>query len=371
MSAFNRRHRRGAAAVELAVSVIFLVPLIMYMHFLQEMLIMKLNGQEAAVQASWDFTILDYGSEVRDSANSKYARFSRLTYCDHTAAYDSYDRDYDCEDAIHHKSMTAHECWIGKDAAAYGGQVRCFISRQDPLSPSGAAASAVAGFGQGGLLTCSSRLGIMNYYLPNSFLNNFRKGKGFTVNVDASGVKKDRQKSRWAPTGGAIDMTGGQAPAPQDDAHNDRKNAKENGETSLGSNYWRLAKTEHAMLADPWALGLEGGKNDISNINPNVPSAFNKSHPLYARIAAAYKTAGGALTKAEDWNKAIQNAGMISGDSRQDGQGDNLSTAAAAFKKNDREQGFNNDHWAAQWGDSRVRQTWGEREDAYFGLKKK
>lgn len=368
MSTFNRRHRRGAAAVELAVSVIFLVPLIMYMHFLQEMLIMKLNGQEAAVQASWDFTILDYGSEVRGVADGKYARFSRLTYCDHTAAYDSYDRDYDCEnDSIHHKSMTAHECWIGKDAAKYGGQVRCNIS--EPLTPSGAAASAVAGFGQGGVVTCSSRLGIMNYYLPNSFLNNFRKGKGFTVNEDASGTKKDRQKSRWAGTGGAVDLTGGAAPA-RDDAHGDRNNAKENGETSLGSNYWRLAKTEHAMLVDPWALGLEGGKNNISNINPNVPSAFNNDHPLYARISAAYKTANGALTKGEDWNKAIQNAGMISGNSRQDGQGDNLTTAAAAFKKDDKEQSFNNDHWAAQWGDSRVQQTEGARKSGYFGLEK-
>ncbi|MBM4779892.1 MAG: hypothetical protein GQE15_19475 [Archangiaceae bacterium] len=360
MNALNRR-RRGAAAVELAVSMIFLVPLIMYMIFLQEMLIMKLNGQEAAVQASWDFTVLDYGSKVEADG---IARFSRLTYCDHSAAYDSYDRDYDCQDVVHHKAMTAHECWIGKDAAAYGGQVRCSLSEQ--LSPSGAAAQAVANFGQGGVVTCSSRLGIMNYYLPNSFLNNFRGGKGFAVNEDASGTKKDRQKSRWAGTGGSVDLTGGQAPS-QDQAHDDRMNAKENGETSLGSNYWRLAKTEHAMLVDPWALGLEGGKNDIPNINPNVPSAFNNNNPLYARISAAYKTQSSATDKAEDWNKAIENQKMISGSSRQDGQGDNLTTAAAAFEGKSNTQEFG-DHWAAQWGDNRVQQTYNNRQNGYFGL---
>lgn len=365
MNALSRR-RRGAAAVELAVSMIFLVPLIMYMHFLQEMLIMKLNGQEAAVQASWDFTILDYGSQVRDHADAKYARFSRLTYCDHSAAYDSYNRDYDCDDVKHHKPMTAHECWIGKNAAQYGGQVRCYIS--EPLSPSGAAASAVANFGQGGVVTCSSRLGIMNYYLPNSFLNNFRGGKGFEVNVDASGVKKDRQKSRWATgNGAATDLTGGSPPPSQDQAHNDRLNAKEHGETSLGSNYWRLARTEHAMLVDPWALGLQGGSNDISGINPNAPSGPYMNHPLYARIRAAYNTASSATTAAEDWNEAIEQAGLIQGISRQDAVGDNLSTAAAAFEPNNEKQEFS-DHWAAQWGDSRVQSTYNNRKNGYFGL---
>lgn len=348
------RHRRGAASVELAVSMIFLVPLIMYMIFLQDMLIMKLNGQEAAVQASWDFTVLDYGSKVEADG---IARFSRLTYCDHSAAYDSYDRDFDCDDVKHHKAMTAHECWIGTDPAKYGGQVRCSLNEQ--LRPSGAAASAVAGFGQGGVVTCNSRLGIMNYYLPNSFLNNFRKGQGFTVNVDASGTKKQKMQSRWAVGNGAASA--------QDDAHGDRNQATPNGETSLGSNYWRLARTEHAMLVDPWALGLEGGKNNIGGINPNVPSAFNIQHPLYARIRAAYNTASGATDKAEQWNQDIQSAGMLNGNSRQDGQGDNLSTAAAAFEENSAQQEFS-DHWAAQWGDSRVQATYNSRQNGYFGL---
>ena len=353
MNALNQR-RRGAASVELAVSMIFLVPLIMYMIFLQDMLIMKMNGQEAAVQASWDFTVLDFGSPIDSHMIGK---FSRLTYCDHSAAYDSYSQPYDCNDVTHHKAMTAHECWIGSDPAKYGGQVRCSVSEQ--LSPSGAATSRVAGFGQGGVVTCNSRLGIMNYYLPNSFLNNFRGGKGFTVNVDASGKQKQRMQSRWAVGNGSA--------SGQDQAHTDKDKAEPNGETSLGSNYWRLARTEHSMLVDPWALGLSGGTDPIAAINPNVPSAVNLNNPLYARIRAAYGTASSATDKAEQWNKDIENEEMLQGTSRQDAVGDNLTTAAAAFKPNDAQQDFS-DHWAAQWGDSRIQATEGSRQNGYFGL---
>lgn len=353
MNALIQR-RRGAASVELAVSMIFLVPLIMYMIFLQDMLIMKLNGQEAAVQAAWDFTVLDFGSKIDSHMVGK---FTRLTYCDHSAAYDSYDQPYDCDDATHHKAMTAHECWIGTDPAKYGGQVRCSVS--EPLSPSGDATSAVAGFGQGGVVTCNSRLGIMNYYLPNSFLNNFRGGKGFTVNVDASGKQKQKMKSRWAVGNGASSS--------QDQAHSDKDQATPNGETSLGSNYWRLARTEHAMLVDPWALGLSGGTDPIGGINPNAPSGPYINNPLYARIRAAYGTASDATDKAEEWNKAIEDEEMLQGKSRQDVIGDNLSTAAVAFEPNSAEQEFS-DHWAAQWGDSRVQATNNSRQNGYFGL---
>ncbi|MBE2254043.1 MAG: hypothetical protein IAE78_31235 [Myxococcus sp.] len=348
------KQRRGAASVELAVSMIFLVPLIMYMIFLQDMLIMKMNGQEAAVQASWDYAVLDYGSKVDSYI---VGRMSRLTYCDHSAAYDSYDQPYDCNDDTHHKAMTAHECWIGTDPAAYGGQVRCSVSEQ--LSPSGAATSAVANFGQGGVVNCNSRLGIMNYYLPNSFLNNFRGGKGFTVNTDASGTAKKKMDSRWAVGNGAASA--------QDKAHDDRTQATPNGETSLGSNYWRLARTEHAMLVDPWALGLSGGTDPIGGINPDMPSGPNLTNPLYARIRAAYGTASGATDKAEQWNKDIESAGMIKGNSRQDVVGDNLTTAAAAFEPNNAQQEFSN-HWAAQWSDSRIQATNNSRQNGYFGL---
>jgi hypothetical protein len=364
MNALNRR--RGAASVELAVSVIFLVPLIMYMIFLQDMLIMKLNGQEAAVQASWDFTVLDYGSQISPHG---VGAFTRLTYCDHSAAYDSYSQPWDCDEkgSRHHKAMTAHECWIGTDPKGYGGQVRCTVKEQ--LQPSGAGTKAVAAFGQGGVVNCRGRLGIMNYYLPNKFLTTFRKGKGFGVNGDGaqggtddlgqSSTRKTKMASRWA-------VGSGQAKS-QDDAHGDRGGAKEHGDSSAGSNYWRLAWTDHSMLVDPWALGLAKGEDPIGGIDPDMPSGPNLTNPLYARISAAYATASGATNKAEKWNQDIVSAGMIKGNSRQDVVGDNLTTAAAAFKPNDAQQDFGS-HWAAQWGDSRIQQTAGSRQNGYFGL---
>ncbi len=343
-----KQTRRGAASVELAVSMIFLVPLIMYMIFLQDMLIMKLNGQEAAVQASWDFTILDYTSAQPADG---IANFSRLTYCDHSAAYDSYDNKFECNDVRHHKAMTAHECWTGVDHKNYGGQVKC--SSSEPLTPNGAATSAVADFGNGGVVTCSSRLGIVNYYLPNSFLNNFRGGKGFAVNVDASGKNKTRMKSRWA-----VGIAG--TPSDQDEVHKmveDQNVLEEKGDTSLGSNYWRLALTEHAMLVDSWALGPTGG------IDPTAPG----SGPLYDRIEAAYDTASDATEKAEEWNEEIEDQEMLAEESRDDIVGDDVTTAAAAFEPNSAQQPFGG-HWAAQWGDSRVQATEGSRQSGYFGL---
>lgn len=363
---FSRR--RGAAAVELAVSMIFLVPLIMYMFFLQDMLVMKLNGQEAAVQATWDFAVLNYGAQVRDANGDMGAwgvsRRSRWTYCDHTSAYDSYDQNYDCNDQIHHKAMSAHECWIGNDGS-YSGQVYC-VFEGEPLSPSGQGASAVANFGQGGTVRCYSRLGIMNYYLPNSFLNNFRGGQGFSVNVDSKGVKKLRMDSRWAVG------SSGTAKA-QDDAHNDRERGgaggqgvnKGSGETSAGANYWRLARTEHVMLVDPWALTLEGGQNEVSNIDPDASPP--SGHPLYARISAAYDTKNQAIMQAKSWNQDIQSDGLLNGNSMNDFMGDDLSTAAAAYKQKSAEQNFNS-HYAGQWSDPRVQSTNQARQGGYFGL---
>ncbi len=365
------RYARGAASVELAVSVIFLVPLIMYMNFLQDMLVMKLNGQEAAVQASWDFTALEYGSAVEPDA---IARFSRLTYCDHTAAYDSYDIPYDCNDNIHHKGMMAHECWIGENPNGFVGQVRCSMSEK--LSTTGAGTKAVAAFGQGGVVTCSSRLGIMNYYLPNKFLTTFRKGKGFAVNDYSSeggggSNAKKRMKSRWAV--GISGQASGQDQVHKKDKDGnetgDKKDAKAVGQNSQGSNYWRLAKTQLSVLVDPWGLGLQGGKNDVASIEPQTPSAFNFSHPLYARINSAYKIVGkDGIEKAESWNKSIE-GDFIKGRSRQDGQGDNLSTPATAFKQKSAEQEFpGGNHSASGWSDPRVKSTNGARQNGYFGL---
>lgn len=357
--------RRGAATVELAVSMIFLVPLIMYMVTLQEMFIMKFNGQEGAIQASWDFTVLDYSkaapydSGERGFVGGSVGGMSRLTYCDHSAAYDSYDQETDCEHQRHHTNMTVHECWIGDDPSSYGGQISCYSAGAD-LRPTGAAVNAIVqAFGNGGVVNCTSRLGIMNYYLPNSFLNNFRGGQGFGVNSysqNRDDTKKEKMKSRWA----FGNDTSKQAAGNQDQAHNDKDQATPKGNTSAGSNYWRLARTNHQLLTDTWAVGLENG----GNVRAVTPGGGGGA--IFQRVAAAYATQGNRLNAARNWNQSMQQA-FLHRMSSLDGVGDEVLTPTAAFRPNDAQQNFNN-HWAAQWSDQRVQSAHGSRGSAYFGL---
>lgn len=363
----TKRSRRGAAAVEMAVSMIFLVPLIMYMFFLQDMLAMKLNGQEAAIQAVWDYSVLDMsGQQVSyfdgSGGSSQVGKMNRWTYCDHSSAYDSYDVQHDCNDQGHHKPMSAHECWVGTDPGKYGGQVRC-SNQGEPLGTASVPAGA-KGNAQGGVVECRSRLGIMNYYLPNKFLTTFRKGDGFSMNTDASGTQKQRFQSRWATGngGGSGSTTALPGGGGQDNAHGDKDQLHPAGEESNGSNYWRLNWTYNQMLVDAWALGLEGGDQDAASIDPNSPSG-----PLYDRVQAAYPGAAfGAMAMA--YGGQLVSDSMLNPIALLDGQGDNLMSAQAAFKAKDQPQQFNNSHWAAQGGDQRVQQTYNNRQDGYFGF---
>jgi hypothetical protein len=72
------------------------------------------------------------------------------------------------------------------------------------------------------------------------------------------------------------------------------------------------------------------------------------------------------VSQAERYSNTMQQAGFLNGNTRQDGQGDNLTTAAAAFRPNDAQQQFG-DHWAGQWSDGRVQRTAGNRGRSYFG----
>jgi hypothetical protein len=59
-----RLRARGAAAVETAVTMIVLVPLIFYTLFLEDMLAYKLENQEPGIVAAWDYTTNDYMKEI-------------------------------------------------------------------------------------------------------------------------------------------------------------------------------------------------------------------------------------------------------------------------------------------------------------------
>lgn len=344
MNALQRR-RRGAAAVELAVSMIFLVPLIMYMFFLQDLLAAKLNGQEAAVQAVWDFAVIDMGSAVD---RTQVGRMSRLTYCDHTAAFDSFTQD-DCDDQKHHKSLAAHECWIGDNPTAYGGQVTCDYAN-DPIGGVGAVDALKGLQPNSRLVDCRSRLGITNYYLPNKFLTTFRKSQGGGFSLNGDGAKK-RYDSRWAV--GNKGYTGSTSSAAaqggQDAVHTDKDSATTGGSGSAGSNFWRLAITHNQMLTDPWALGLEGGANDQPDIDPD-----NSSGPLHDRVQAAYNMGAIGVPVAMAYGASLVGDSLLSPAALLDGMGDNLATAHTAFKAKDQNQQRFGSHWAAQGGDPRT-----------------
>ncbi|MCA2978989.1 MAG: hypothetical protein INH41_25795 [Myxococcaceae bacterium] len=365
-------HRRGAAAVELAVLCLVLVPLIMYAIFLGEMFQMKLNGQEAAIQAPWDFTLVDFSNPSKKvDHNGSIARQSRRTYCDHSAAFNSYDVKYDCADH-HHTSFTAHECWLTRP----GQQVKCTIA-DTPLTGSGDLLEVVSkSFPSGGVVSCTSRLGIMNYYLPNKFLENFT-----TVQV----TQKKRMTSRWAGRG---------ASRGKEDAHGDAKSntgaaegggapGQGSGDSSASRNFFSLAPTDLRMMTDSWAVThMYDGQKGIADLDqdkverdpaamgravksPRVPSDRPEEageHPVYDRIAKSFwKLNAQGLQKSNDFHGSMQD--FLHSDSQEDrpgigrrpdrGNGDYMSTPSMRFEKNVNPQRGARGGFAAGWGDSR------------------
>jgi hypothetical protein len=177
----RQRRTRGQAAVELAVSMLVIVPTFMYILFIDDMLRAKLDLEEAVMTAPWEYARVNY----EEGAASTGTRAGiRLSWCDHTTAYNSYDRAYDCTESVHHVALAAHQCWLTQGAK----QVTC----SDPLdssygkldaTTSGLSSGSVSmGLGlskvqgdyiKGGLVRCSARLGVINYYLPNKLFTEF------------------------------------------------------------------------------------------------------------------------------------------------------------------------------------------------------
>ena len=100
--------------MELAVTMIVMLPLIFYSIFLSDLLLYHLEWQEAIVTPAWDAAVLDYPELRRPVEGATNVQSNnRLLFCDHSSAYDSFNRSYDCDDSIHHQAMAAHQCWLG------------------------------------------------------------------------------------------------------------------------------------------------------------------------------------------------------------------------------------------------------------------
>src|SRR3954468_21669295 len=93
----NQKKQRGAAMVELAISMLLIIPVFMYVLFLDDLLRFRLDQQEATVTTLWDYTIQNYdqaipteGSSTQPAGNqSAVQKYARNTYCDHEGALDS------------------------------------------------------------------------------------------------------------------------------------------------------------------------------------------------------------------------------------------------------------------------------------------
>ncbi|MFZ5471719.1 MAG: hypothetical protein ACOZIN_20010 [Myxococcota bacterium] len=184
-----RRRVRGGATVELAISMIVLIPIFLYALFLDDLLRYRLDLQEAVVSSPWDFTTQSYQPSA--PALWDVQHFNRLSWCDHTSAYNSFDESFECEDQNHHQAVGAHVCWLTQGSK----QVTCQLSKNE-----GKFAGLIPGaiheeFNRGGFYQCSARVAVLNYLLPQTLFSEFsqtvmtdRKKMSGAVHSEGSGA---------------------------------------------------------------------------------------------------------------------------------------------------------------------------------------
>lgn len=239
MRAPRFRNEDGSATVEMAISMLVIVPVLLYALFLDDLLRFRLDAQEAAVSSVWDLTNLDYqkGSNFQNGVTHD----ADMMFCNHTSAYDSFDKAEDCNSAKHHKALAGHVCWLPKGAQ----QVICkqsdrLLAANYTLGKLQPANSFADSYTKGGFFSCSAREGVLNYLMPKNFLQQFssielNKSKRFTGNTHTA-AKSASQKEVYL-----------------------------------------LSWEQLGILTDTWAL----------NDSPNVKAG--KSGPLHDRVQKIYK----------------------------------------------------------------------------------
>ena len=162
---------RGGATVELAILMLIIVPTFLYAVFLDDLLRYRLDLEEAVTSSPWDYHPLDYTQGALDPSVVQHN--IRLEWCDHTSAYDSYDYNYDCQDEAHHNAVGAHVCWLQSGAH----QVTCHAPDSSVgasyLDP--AASNFSSSYTNGGLVSCDATVAVLNYLLPQEFMQQFSR----------------------------------------------------------------------------------------------------------------------------------------------------------------------------------------------------
>jgi len=319
MRSFTLRAPRGGAAVETAVLMIVLVPLIMYTLFLEDMAFYKFDQQETVVSTPWDFADLDYREDKVSISTQQAlaARASMQTFWDHTSAWNTYsDPNHDAKDTDHHQALTAHQCWF------QGQEIAC--------STSGNVGVMVAGefnmMNKGGQVICNAQLTMQNYFLPQKLFEWWAK------------ADMTKQK-RWTGESGESQI---------------HDNAKNDGT-------FKYPKGEFSVVTDSWALN---SMDDEGLLNPLAHPA-NAGHKFTKWVAIPYGLRQQYLQKANQFAQSAQSDGFLSNLATVDGTGDMLETPPVAWKKDpDREFG---NHYTSGWSDQRHKSTQQTMEDKYMG----
>lgn len=314
------RKPRGGAAVETAVAMIVLVPLIMYTLFLEDLLFYKFDLQETVTSTPWDYADLDYREDKTsiDDQRSTARTAAMQTFWDHTSAWNTYsDPNHDAKDTDHHQALAAHECWL-----AQGGQeIECSNSSSVGITVAG----EFIALNKGGKVSCNAILGVQNYFLPQQLFQWWAK---------AAMTKQKRWVGESAD--GAI-----------------HDNAKQDP--------YLYPKLEFSVLTDSWALN---SMDNESLLNPDAHPA-NLGHKFTKWVAIPYGLRQGQLQKAKDFASQAQNDELLGSMATIDGTGDMLDTPPVAWKA-DAKREFH-DHTTSGWSDSRHSGTQGSMQDKYLG----
>lgn len=371
----RNQRRRGAAAVELAIMMVFLVPTFMYVLFLQDLLWYKLEMQETIVSTPWDYSFVDWNrfkmkdssspppednaEESGGSAGDGYdptktdekpptyadedldnvvARNSRRTYCDHTSAYDG-TVQWDCKDQHHHTNYAAHQCWLtasGASGGIKGLQVTCSRKKDSSMAIPGS--SFNDDFNAGGVVNCYARLGVTNYFLPNKFFEFWGRN--------------DVTKMQRFGGNNAVGSSGNQS------THGDAQ-----GTTSEGGLAIIFPTQFFSVMHDPWAVNRPGDINpdDGGGCAKDPDSRFRARMKSYWDIPGAV-----GVAQAMMWNGKMMSDNLLSPASQCDMIGDLLISPPLAWKSAHNRPFGSKDFGTSGWDDQRQQTAYNARKGTYY-----
>jgi hypothetical protein len=318
-----RLRRRGAAAVELSLLMIVLIPTLMYTFFLEDLLFYKFDLEETVVSTPWDYTIGDWREKSGQIAGNVQAA-AMQTFWDHTSAWNSYeDPNYDAKETVHHEAMAAHQCWLAKG----GEEVNCSMQKSVGLSIQG----QFIMMNKGGLASCKAKLGVQNYFLANKIFGGY--GKYELAGTKASGSANNEMK---------MHTTG------QSQIHAEAK-----------QDPYLYPEMHFGLVVDTWALY----KMKTMDTDKH-PMEQGQEFAKWVRIP--YGTRFQYLDDARKYAQDAVDKEILSNAVLVDGLGDTIETPPVAWKAAP-ERTFRSHHTSA-WDDPKHQQTYNKLEERYMGL---